>query len=104
LFVSLGIITLILFYCIIGYTTTISKKAVITQKKIDMIYWCLLFCGLSLLVFSTTDYYHILSIAVPLSLLLGVLISENTSRISQELLHFAMVVIIMIAQFKLITF
>lgn len=80
------------------------KKSIQAQKKIDIIYWVLLFCLISFLIFNTPGLHHLLSLAFPLSVLIGCLVSDTKKTVILEIIHILIVSLIFITQFKLINF
>lgn len=78
------------------------KKIIQVQKKVAVLYWILLYSLISFLIFSTDGSMHLLTLAIPLSILTGILISDSKSKISHELLHFMILGLILLTQFKLL--
>ncbi len=103
-YISIGITFLIVLYCLFLYGILTYKKAVQTQKRIDLVYWLMLFCGVSMLIFSTVAYTHLLTLAVPASILIGIMLSDTKLKIWPELVHFTLLALIIFGQFKLINF
>ena len=79
-------------------------ESIQAQKKIDIFYWVLLFCLISFFIFNTPGLHHILSIAFPLSVLIGCLVSDAKRTVTLEIVHILVVSLIFITQFKLIIF
>ncbi len=104
LYVSAIVLIISVVFSIVNYGNITSKKAVQTQKKIDIIYWFMLFCLLSFLIFSTENTSHLITLAIPLAILTSIAASESKNRIFYELLHIFLIALIFIGQFKLINF
>lgn len=103
-YIAIGVVLIISAACIVFYNTIVSKKAVQAKKKIEILYWFMFFWFLSYLILNTQIEIHLISIAIPISLLLGILSSESKNKIFYELLHLALIIIVFVGQFKLINF
>jgi hypothetical protein len=101
-YISIGFIILSVLVCLFNYGSLTGKKVIQTQKKVDVFYWVLLYSLVSFLIFSTEGSLHLLTLAVPLSVLTGILISDSKAKISHELLHFMVLALIFLTQFKLL--
>lgn len=89
---------------IFNYGTFTAKKTIQTQKKIDLVYWMLIFSLISFLIFSSERANHLISLAFPLALLIGISVSDTKNRIFYELLHIVLLSMVFISHFKLINF
>lgn len=89
---------------IMNYGNFTAKKTIQTQKKIDLVYWLLIFSLISFLIFSSVRATHLLSLAFPLALLIGISVSDTKNRMFYELLHLVLLCLVFISQFKLINF
>lgn len=89
---------------IVNYGNFTAKKTIQTQKKIDLVYWMLLFSLISFLIFSSERATHLMSLGFPLALLIGISVSDTKKRVFYELLHIVLLSLIFISQFKLINF
>ena len=101
-YLSVGVIILALVLAVINYGNLTSKKSVQIQKKVDIFYWILLYSFVSFLIFSTNGVFHLITLAFPLSILTGILISESKTRIAQELFHFLVLTLIFLTHFKVV--
>jgi hypothetical protein len=102
-YLSFGFFVLCILFALLNYSKLTGKKSIQVQKRLDILYWYIVFCVVSFLVFSTDGILHLLSLSLPLSILIGIWVSDSKSRITHELLHILIVAFIFIAQFKLIT-
>ena len=98
--VSFGLALVSLF----AYGVVSAKKTISSQRKIDILYWVLIFCGISYFIFFTNQYLHILSLAIPVSIILGIWLGESKAKIGPELIHIIIIVLIFLAHLRLITF
>lgn len=85
--------------CIFMYGNLSGRKNVQIQKKIDIIFWLLAFVFISFLLFRTEGQFHLLALAIPLSLLMGILMSESRRYILFELWHLLFILIAGISQY-----
>ena len=100
--VSILLASVILSLAMYGNLT--AKKNIQAQKKIDCIFWILFFCLLSFLIFNSDGLIHLISLAFPLSILIGCLVSDSKYKILHELIHILIISLIFINQFKLVSF
>ena len=103
-YVSVIILFLILIFSLINYGSFTAKKIIQTQKKIDIIYWHLLFCLISYFIFSSENVSHMVTLATPLSILFGISVSDTKHKVLYELLHILLISLIFISGFNLINF
>ena len=103
-YLCLSVIFISVLVVLFNFGSINGKKSIQAQKKIDIFYWVLLFCLLSFFIFSTPGLNHLMSLAFPLSVLLGCLVSDAKKYILLEIVHILVVSLIFITQFKLIQF
>lgn len=103
-YLAIGIILMMVVATIVFYGTLVAKKAIQAKKKIDILYWFILFCIVSYLIFNTKIQEHILSLSIPLSLLIAILASESKNKLFYELLHLMLIIIVFMSQFNLLNF
>jgi hypothetical protein len=103
-YLTILILILAVVWAIINYGNLLAKKPIQSQKKIDIVYWVMLFCLISFLIFNTAQFTHLISLAVPLSIFVGIWLSEIKNKMLPEVIHILLIAVIFIAQFKLINF
>lgn len=103
-YASVAIILLCVLMTLFNYGNYISKKSIQSQKKIDIVYWVMLFCLISYLIFNSIDTSHLITLAFPLSILIGISVSDSKNKLFFELFHILIVSLIFINQFNLIQF
>lgn len=103
-YISVAVLMLGVLFSIFNYGNLTAKKAIQSQKKIDIIYVFMLFCFISLIIFKADIYPHLLTLAFPLAVLTGINVSESKKIIFYEFLHLFLLGLIFISQFKLINF
>lgn len=100
--ISTGSLALTLLMTVLAYGKLTSKKTIQTQKKIDLIYWLLLFCFIAFLIFNTSNTMHLLTLAFPLSVLVGCIVGNAKTNVIYELLHIYLIGVIFLTQFNII--
>lgn len=103
-YVSVVFLFLCVGFAIFNYPSFTSKKSIQSQKKIDIVYWFMFFTLVAFLIFKTNGSLHLISLVLPLSLLIGIYLSDSKRIIFNELVHIFIVALIFITQFKLINF
>jgi len=103
-YVSVVILILCVGFAIFNYPSFTSKKSIQSQKKIDIIYWFMFFTLVAFLIFKTNGSLHLISLVLPLSLIIGIYLSDSKRIILNELVHIFIIALIFITQFKLINF
>ena len=103
-YISVAFLLICVGFAIFNYPSFTSKKSIQSQKKIDIIYWFMLFTLVGFLIFKTSGSFHIIALVLPLSLLIAIYVSDSKRIIFNELVHIFIVALIFITQFKLINF
>ncbi len=103
-YVSVGFLFSCVGFAVFNYPFFISKKSIQSHKKIDIVYWFMLFTLLGILIFKTNESTHLISLAIPLSILIGIYLSDSKRIVFNELIHIFVIALIFITQFKLINF
>lgn len=103
-YVSVIFLFLCVAFAVFNYPSFTSKKSIQSQKKIEIVYWFMLFTLVSFFIFKTNSTYHLISLALPLSILIGIYLSDSKRIIFNELVHIFVIALIFITQFKLINF
>lgn len=101
-YISVAILILCVGFSIFNYPYFTSKKSIQSQKKIDIIYWFMFFTLIGFVIFKTIGSFHLTSLVIPLSILIGIYLSDSKRIIFNELMHIFIVSLIFITQFKLI--
>lgn len=104
LYVSFGALMIAVALSVFNYGSVTGKKSLQVQKKADILYWGLLFCLISFLIFRTNGVTHLATLAVPLALISGTSLSDGRNSILNELMHIFLVALIMVSGFGLIKF
>jgi len=72
---------------IFSYNRNTIRKSIQARKKIDVLYWMMLFSGISMVFFSNLNIYHLEVVSIPLAIFLGFQAFNMKSRPMAELLH-----------------
>jgi hypothetical protein len=84
---KLILFSILITMAILSYNRNTIKKSIQARKKIDVLYWLMLFSGISMLFFSSLNIYHLEIVAIPLAIFLGFRAFNMKSRPMAELLH-----------------
>ncbi|MBK9255491.1 MAG: hypothetical protein IPM42_08395 [Saprospiraceae bacterium] len=98
-YLSVGLLFLIILFVLYNYNYYISRKNIQAHKKIDISYWLLIFCLISFLLFRTEGKYHLLSLSIPLALLVSINLSESKRKVTYEILHICVLILIGVSGF-----
>lgn len=79
---SIGILVSIL-----NYYNLRKKKSIQSQKKIDILFWLMIWSPLLLIMWNSISIVNLLILAIPLSILVGMLVYRMKNQILAELLH-----------------
>ena len=101
-YISIFVLFIFVLVSLLCYGFFTSKKSIQVQKKIDVFYWLMFFSLISFLVFKTNDSQHLVSLAFPVSIFIGILISDSKHKIFYELIHIILLALIFITHFQLI--
>ncbi len=99
IYVKIGITALLLMLTIVSSSQFFSRRNMTAQKYISMLYWLMLFCGLTTLTQHSIDLNQLLIISIPLSILLSMTFQRIPSAMS-EALHMLLLMIALILQFE----
>lgn len=103
-YISVLFLLLCVGFSVFNYPYFTRKKSIQSQKKIDVVYWFMFFTLVGFLIFKTNGSFHLISLVIPLSILVGIYLSDSKRIMFNELLHIFVIALIFIAQFKLINF
>lgn len=85
-----------------NYYSLRKKKSIQSQRKIDILYWFLLFSPLMLLLWYRIDSLGVLLLSMPLSILIGMILYRMKNQFVAELIHIIAIAVIFITHFGLI--
>lgn len=95
---KLALFAILTTIAILLYNRNTIKKSIQARKKIDVLYWMMLFCGLSVFFFAFIDIYHLEALIIPLSIFMGFQVFYMKSRPMAELLHLVLFTIALAVQ------
>lgn len=96
-------IAVALILSIFSYGLYTSKKSIQSQKKIDILFWLLTSCLISIFFVDTLQMSDALLLTLPLSIFISMNFLIISNKIIQELLHLAAVIGILFLHFIIIT-
>jgi len=94
--VAIGIVVL---YCILRYNNYTMKNAIQVQKKVDIVYWLMLFCLLSMFFSDGLSATHLVILAIPFAIFIGLSFEKMKSSLLAEVLHIGIIVAILVGHF-----
>jgi len=97
--VTLAILGLILILSLMGYSQIIARKNIHAQKKIDTIYALVFFTMPMALLLPSLSIQYLLTLALPFSLFLAILLRGVRHPAIAESLHFILFVAAIVTQF-----
>ncbi len=100
--IPLGLIVVALIVVTTNYYSLRKKKSIQSQRKIDILYWFLLFSPLMLLLWHRIDSFGLLLVSMPLSILIGMILYRIKNQVVAELIHFIALAAIFVTHFGLI--
>jgi hypothetical protein len=86
---------------VVGYGINTSKKAIQVQKKIDILYWVLLLCGVALFHACLSVPFATI-LMLPLSFFLAQLVLRLRGLLVAEVIHIIIVISVLMFQFGLL--
>lgn len=101
-YVFLVLVMMIILYVLSLYTMVLSKKNIQVQKKVDILYWVLLFSGVIVILYSPSNAQVLWVAAMPLSMILAIKLSDKKSIFLAEIFHLGLLVMVFIGTLKLI--
>jgi len=85
---------------VVNYYSLRKKKSIQSQKKIDILYWLMIFSPIAMIFWHNIQVSSIMIVAIPLSVMIGMFIYRIKNKAIAELIHLALVIIIVIQHFK----
>ena len=95
--VAIGITVI---YCILRYNSFTMKSAIQVQKKVDIIYWLMLFCLLIMFFVNGITFTHLVLLAIPFSMFIGLSYEKMKSAMIAEMIHVVIIIAILLSQFQ----
>ncbi len=92
IYLPLTLFAIAIVSVIFNYYPLRKKKSIQSQKKIDILYWLLIISPLMIVFWNRLDVYSLLVLAIPLSILTGILIYRIKNQLLSEMLHLAILV------------
>lgn len=92
IYIPILLFALAIVSVVFNYYSLRKKKSIQSQKKIDILYWLLIFSPIMILFWNRIDVYSLLVLAIPLSILTGILIYRIKNQLLSEVLHLIIVI------------
>lgn len=100
-YILFGAMAIGILVSLFSYSTYVSKKSIQSQKKIDLVYWLLLFSLCVFLLSDKTSFSIHLYAFLPLSILIHQNFIKIRSKIVAELLHLGLIGVLLSLHFVL---
>ena len=101
-FIVLIFVLLLVLLFLFSYSLYNSKRVIASQKRISILYWLMLFIGLTISFYLGTNLNHLLLFAIPASIFFTFNLLEIRNRILPELIHLFLILILVIIHLDLI--
>ncbi len=95
----LAAIGLVVIFVIARYNNYTMKNAIQVQKKIDIIYWFMFFSLVITFFVNGLSATHLLILAIPFSMFIGLSYEKMKSSMLAEVLHIVMIILILTTHF-----
>ncbi len=102
LVILISVYIVILIFVFLQYTDLMSKKSILTRKKIELFYVLMLFYGIAALLFYNNDSMDMFMMALPLGTLFGLRISEFKSVTTSEIIHLLLLACLIFIQYNIL--
>jgi hypothetical protein len=94
-------IAIVVLFIILRYNSFTMKSSIQVQKKVDIIYWFMLFTFLIMFFIEDVDTTHLAILSIPFAIFIGLSFEKMKNAMMSELIHVAMVVAILFGQFQI---
>lgn len=95
-------LTIFILIFLFNYGSYSGKKVISGQKRISILFWFLLFTGISIFFYKEVSIQHVILFVIPLSVFLSSNLIDIKNRIWPELIHLFFVLILVIVHLELI--
>jgi hypothetical protein len=99
LYVKIGVLALVLLLVLGASTQFFSRRNMTVQKYLSILYWLILFGGLTITFQSGVSLVHFLVLAVPIGVLLS-MVFQRINTATAEALHMLFLMVALILQFE----
>lgn len=92
IYVPLALFSMSIIAVVYRYYFLRKKKSIQSQKKIDILYWLMICSPLMIIFWNRIDIFSLLVLAIPLSILIGILIYRIKNQLLSEMIHLAILI------------
>jgi hypothetical protein len=96
------IVLVFLLIFLLSYGVYSGRKIIASQKRISILYWALLFSGISATLYLKVSLDHILLFWIPGSIFFALNLLEYKNRLWPEIIHMFLILLLVILHFELI--
>lgn len=93
-------IGIVVVYTIVRYNSFMMKSTIQVQKKVDIVYWFMLFCLLNMFFSNGISLTHMVVLAIPFSIFVGLSFEKVKSNLMAEMIHVGFIVAVLFSQFQ----
>ncbi len=97
---SLFISSLSILYTLYKYNKFTMKNTIQVQKKIDILYWFLLFTLLIMFFINGIQYEHFIYLTIPFAYFIGISFEQIKNKLLAEIIHIGIVILVIFFQFQ----
>ncbi len=101
-FLSIGFFSFLILLCLFSFNTYMGKKIIAGQKKISILYWLMLFSGITALIFSGLSLDHLHILCIPISIFFAINLVEMKNPLWPEIIHLSLILLLVILHLDLI--
>ncbi len=88
------------FYAIVRYNSYTMKSSIQVQKKVDILYWFMLFTLLIMFFTEEVTATHLVILAIPFSVFIGLSYEKMKNNLVAEMLHVGLIIAVLFSQFQ----
>jgi hypothetical protein len=98
-YVSLATMGLLILWCFFRYGSLVEKKGIKTRKEINMLFLFMIFIGITFCLQSGVGMDHFILIAIPLSILVGILFAKMKKTVWMETWHLSLFLLVPVCHY-----
>ena len=96
---TVALILVLTIFSLVNYNRYVGKKDISIVKRIDILFWLILYGGLTSCIFVNINASHLMTLTIGLSFLLAVSLSNMKNSILAEILHLFLIIGVVYLQY-----
>lgn len=100
--IIISLVTILCLYFLLNFSNYMGKKVIVAQKRINILYFFLLFAFLMVFIYANLNLTHLVLIVIPASIFITFNILDVKINIWPEIIHLLLVLILVINHLELI--